>query len=82
MTIRTVQLTTIQFDCYSDDDDWTEQDQAEREKYLHDEYIGQVFEVDLDEDYSEEDLVYELCEEISTQSGWLVSDIDFRYVLK
>lgn len=82
MAIRTVQITDIKFDCYSDDEDWTEQDQLEREQYLRDEYLGQIFEIELNESDSEEDLVYELCEEIATQSAWLIDTIDFRYVLK
>ena len=80
--IRTVQVTNISFDCSLDDDDWTEQDQLETEENLPKVYIGQVYELEVDDDANDLEISYELCEEISSESGWCINDVDFIHVLK
>ena len=82
MAIRTVQITDISFDCSLEDDDWTEQDQLATEEDLPKEYIGSVWELEVDDDATDEEICDELCEEITCSSGWLINSIDFRYVLK
>jgi hypothetical protein len=77
-----VQVTDIAFDCSLDDDDWSEQDQLETEEFLPSRYIGQIFELDLNNDADDADIAYELCEEIATQSGWLIREIDYRHILR
>lgn len=80
--ILTVQVTEIAFDCSLDDDDWTEKDQLETEENLPKAYIGQVYELEVDDDANDYDIAYELCEEISSQSGWCVNDVNYRHILK
>ena len=79
---RTVQITDISFDCSLDDEDWTESDQIETEETLSNAYIGQIFELDIEDDYNDDEVSYELCEEVSASSGWCIHSIDFRYILK
>lgn len=67
------QITSIAFDCSLDDDCWDYSDQICTEEKLAQEYVGQVWEAD-----DEEDLV----EEISAATGWCVLEIDYRHVLK
>jgi hypothetical protein len=81
MAIRTVQVTEISFDCSLDDSDWTEKDQLETEEMLPKAYIGQIFEVEVTEDADDAEVAYELCEEVSSASGWCINSIDFRYIL-
>ena len=76
--IRTVQITDISFDCSLDDLDWTEQDQLELEERLPKHYIGQVYELEVDDD----EITEELLDEVSCDSGWCINSIDFRHILK
>ena len=79
--IRTVQITGISFDCSLDDDDWTEQDQLATEQDLPKSYIGSVWELEIDDDATDEEISDEICEEISCDSGWLINSINFRHIL-
>lgn len=65
-------ITNIEFDCTLDDADWTQEDVNNKQKELQEEYIGEVWEVD-----DEEDLV----DEISSASGWCISCIEYRHLL-
>ena len=80
--IRTVQITEISFDCTLDDDDWTEQDRLETEETLHKAYIGQVYELEVDDDADDYQITEELLDEVSCDSGWCINSIDFRHILK
>ena len=82
MTLRTVQITDISFDCSLEDDDWTEKDQLETEENLPKAYIGKVYELEVSDDADDDEVVEELLEEVSCSSGWCINSIDFRYVLK
>ena len=79
--IRTVQITDISFDCSLDDPDWTEKDQHETEEQLPKAYIGSVWELEIDDDATDEEISDEICEEISCDSGWLINSINFRHIL-
>ena len=81
MAIRTVQVTDISFDCSLDDSDWTEKDQLETEENLPKAYIGQVYELEVDDDADDYEVTEELLDEVSCASGWCINSIDFRYVL-
>ena len=70
--MMTFQITSIEFDCFLDDEDWTEKDQLETEEMLPHAYIGSVWEADNEDD---------LLEEISCASGWCIKSIDYRHVL-
>ena len=81
MTLRTVQITDISFDCSLEDDDWTEKDQLETEENLPKAYIGQVYELEVSDDADDYEVTEELLDEVSCASGWCINSIDFRYVL-
>ena len=66
------QVTSIQFDCFLDDEDWTEKDQLETEEMLPSRYIGSIWDADDEDD---------LIEEISCASGWCIKEIDYRHIL-
>lgn len=76
------QITAIEFDCSLEDDIfnegepfdtyWTATDQFNTEQKLAEEYIGQIWEAD-----DEEDLV----EEITDATGWCIKSIDYRHIL-
>ena len=66
-------ITDIKFDCSLDDSDWTIKDQLETEEMLPHSYIGSTWEADSEED---------LLEEISCASGWLISELDYKIVLR
>lgn len=80
--IRTVQITDISFDCSLEDDDWTEQDQLEIEQRLPKHYIGQVYELEVDDDADDDQITEELLDEVSCDSGWCINNIDFIHILK
>ena len=65
-------ITDIKFDCWLDDDDWTEKDRLETEEMLPHSYIGSTWEADDEDD---------LIEELSCASGWLISELDYKIVL-
>ena len=81
MTLRTVQITDISFDCSLEDMFWTEKDQFETEENLPKAYIGQVYELEVDDDADDYEVTEELLDEVSCSSGWCINSIDFRYVL-
>ncbi len=83
MAIRTVQILNIDFDLTLDDEDAWELDDPEMlQERLQKGYTGQIFEVEVEDDATDDDVAYELCEEVSAASGWCINSIDFRYVLK
>ena len=65
-------ITNINFDCTLEDDNWTQEDVERTQQKLQEEYIGEVWEAD-----DEEDLV----DEISTASGWCINSIEYRHLL-
>jgi hypothetical protein len=82
MTLRTVQILDIDFDLTLDDEDAWELDDPELlQKQLREGYKGQIFEVDVTDPTDDDEVSYELCEEVSAASGWCINSIDFRYIL-
>ncbi len=81
--LRTVQITEIDFDLTLDEEDAWELDDPEMlQEQLQNGYTGQIYELEVEEDATDEEVAYELCEEVSAASGWCINSIDFRYVLK
>ena len=79
--IRTVQITEINFDLTLDDEDvWENDDPEMLQEQLQKGYIGRIFKVDVPDDADQEEIAYELCEEVSDASGWCINSIDFREV--
>jgi hypothetical protein len=44
--------------------------------------VGNVFEVEVDEDDTDEDIANALVEEVTDYTGWCVFSLDFIHVLK
>jgi hypothetical protein len=77
-----VQITEINFDLTLDDEDAWELDDPELlHQKLQDAYVGQIFDLDVNNPEDDDEVVEELLEEVSAQSGWCINSIDFRYVL-
>ena len=82
MTLRTVQILDIDFDLTLDEEDAWELDDPELlQKQLREGYTGRIFEVDVTDPTDDDEVSYELCEEVSAASGWCINSIDFRYIL-
>ena len=64
-----LQVTKIEFDFEMEDDEFPSQ---EYQQQLTEEIIGSIWEVDDEE---------ELTDEISTATGWCIRSIDYRYIL-
>ena len=67
------QITNIQFDCYLEEDGWNESDRICTEEKLSEEYIGTFWDADDGDD---------LIEEITAATGWCITSIDYRIILK
>lgn len=73
--MTTIQITDVEFD-FEDDFGVLEVEEQQKTK---DEIIGRIFEIDADhENFYEFD--YEVCEEISSLTGWLVKCYDYVHV--
>jgi hypothetical protein len=83
MALRTVQILDIDFDLTLDEEDSWELDDPELlQKQLREGYTGRIFEVDVTDSADDDEVSYELCEEVSAASGWCINSIDFRYILR
>ena len=77
MKLQAVQVFNVQFD--TTDDGFQELSQEEITQ-LEEEVEGQIYEIDVDKRDAEE-FEYALCEEITSQTGWLVNTFEYRYIL-
>lgn len=66
------QITQITFDLSTDDDSIPQEHVDLVQQELQEEYVGQIFTAD-----DEDDLV----EEVTCASGWCIKSIDYRHVL-
>ena len=76
MKTLTLQVTEVSFDF--DDLDFT----AEQQQEVVDSVVGNVFEVEVDEDDTDEDIANALVEEVTDYTGWCVFSLDFVHILK
>ena len=76
MKTLTLQVTEASFDF--DDEDFTVEEQQE----VINSVVGNVFEVEVDEDDTDEDIANALVEEVTDYTGWCVFGLDFVHVLK
>ena len=72
----TLQVTEVQFDF--DDEDFT----LEEQQSVIDDVLGNVFEVEVDDDNDDDEIADVLVEEITTAYGWCIKSLDYRHVLK
>ena len=80
--IRTLQIVNVSFDCSLEDDNWTEKDQIETEAKLAESYVGEIIEVEVDDDATEDEMFDEGMDGVSDMSGWCINSIEFRHVLR
>ena len=76
MKLQAVQVFNVKFD--TTDDGFQELSQEEITQ-LEEEVEGQIYEIDIDKRDAEE-FEYALCEEITSQTGWLVNTFEYRYI--
>lgn len=71
MKTLTLQVTEVTFDF--DDEDFTLQEQQE----VIDSVIGNVFEVEVDDDDNDESVADALVEEVTDATGWCVCSLNY-----
>jgi hypothetical protein len=76
MAVRTLQVTEVRFDF--DDLDFT----VEEQQQVLDSVVGNVFEVEVDDDADDEAVADALVEEVTDYAGWCVCSLDFVHVLR
>ena len=76
MKTLTLQVTEVSFDF--DDEDFTVEEQQE----VINSVVGNVFEVEVDDDDNDEDIANALVEEVTDYTGWCVFGLDFIHILK
>ena len=76
MTTLTLQVTEASFDF--DDEDFT----VEEQQQVVDSVVGNVFEVEVDDEDSDDAIADVLVEEVTDYTGWCVCSLDFVHVLR
>jgi len=76
MKTLTLQVTEVSFDF--DDEDFTVEEQQE----VINSVVGNVFEVEVDDDDNDENIAQALVEEVTDTTGWCVFGLDFIHILK
>ena len=76
-------MPTVQvFDVILDTTDDALGDISQEEKIaLHDDINGQILEIDCHPDADIFEFEYAICEEITSETGWLVSHFNYRHIL-
>jgi len=73
-----LQVTEVSFDF----DDFDEEEfTAEERQEVVDAVVGNVFEVEVDDNDTEEDVANALLEHVIDHTGWVVVSLDFRQVV-
>lgn len=75
MKTLTLQVTEVLFDF--DDEDFTLEEQQD----VIDSVIGNVFEVEVDDTDTDEEIANALVEEVTDSTGWCVLSLDFVHIL-
>jgi len=75
MKTLTLQVTEVQFDF--DDEDFSVEEQQE----VINSVVGNVFEVEVDDDDDDGNIADCLVEEVTDATGWCVCSLDFVHVL-
>jgi hypothetical protein len=76
MKVLTLQVIEVSFDF--DEEDFTTEERQE----VVDSVVGNVFEVEVDDDDDDFAIADVLVEEVTDLTGWCVVSLDFRHVLK
>lgn len=75
MRTLTLQVTEVSFDF--DEEDFTTEERQE----VVDSVVGNVFEVEVDDEDDDECIAQALVEEVTDYTGWCVFSLDFVHVL-
>ena len=75
MRTLTLQVTEVSFDF--DDEDFL----PEQQQDVIDSVVGNVFEVEVDDDDNDENIAQALVEEVTDYTGWCVFGLDFVHIL-
>jgi hypothetical protein len=75
MTTLTLQVTEVLFDF--DDDDFT----LEEQQSVVDSVLGNVFEVEVDNENDDGEVADTLVEEVTDATGWCIVSLNYRHVL-
>lgn len=75
MRTLTLQVTDVDFDF--DDEEFTIEEQLE----VIGSVVGNVFEVEVDDDTSDTEIADALVEEVTDYTGWCVLSLDFIHIL-
>ena len=78
-----VQPTNINFDLTIDDEsyEWESvEEQNNCQQMLEAQYCKMVYSLEVEDDATEDDIAYELCEIITNDSGWCINNIEFDHV--
>jgi len=75
MRTLTLQVTEVSFDF--DEEDFTTEEQQD----VVDSVVGNVFEVEVDDEDDDETIAQALVEEVTDCTGWCVFSLDFVHVL-
>jgi hypothetical protein len=74
----TIQVYDVKFDTT---DEGIEQLSSEEITTLEEEIEGKIFEIDCHPDADIAEFEYAICEEITSETGWLVSEFSYRHVV-
>jgi hypothetical protein len=74
--ILTLQVTEVSFDF--DDLDFT----LDEQQSVIDSVVGNIFEVEVDDTDTDEEIANALVEEVTDFTGWCVCGLDFIHILK
>jgi hypothetical protein len=75
--MTTVQVFDVKFDTTDDGfGDLSQEETLQLERDIE----GQIFEIDCDPNNTEE-FEYLICEEIASETGWLVNHFNYRHIL-
>ena len=75
MRILTLQVTEVSFDF--DEEDFP----LEEQQQVIDSVVGNVFEVEVDDTDTDEEIANALVEEVTDYTGWCVFSLDFVHIL-
>jgi hypothetical protein len=76
MTTLLLQVTEVLFDF--DDEDFP----LEEQQSVVDSVLGNIFEVEVDNENDDGEVADALVEEVTDATGWCVCSLDFRHILK
>ena len=74
----TIQVYDVKFDTT---DEGIQQLSSQEITTLEEEIEGKIFEIDCHPDADIAEFEYAICEEITSETGWLVSEFSYRHVV-